>query len=407
MSLVNSIFGEDSSQSEVKSTVSDVFKASSSLPAKPQHKKLKPNPSKDTKSNVKDKNDTSSVQKKKKKRNRQEGDKEKGESIASSDNNTSDNSYPNADAIKIKEQNEDEVLPTSLADERTIFVGNLPPETTRKSLAALFRECGKVQSARLRSIATTGVKVAPDRAGNQHLVKKVCANTNKIDSAIKSSAQGYVVFVEQESLAKALEMNNLLVKDKLIRVDKANNPTMDPSRSIFVGNLPYQADESSLREHFCKGCDLKKHEIENVRVVRDKDTLQCKGFGYVLFQDKSTVSTALQQMHESVYKRRNLRVSVCGKRTKGRRGAAKEIEKREEAKKKTSAVGALQRILKKQGKDRKRGSTSKQTLATGASRPAKNNGMSRRQASEAKLQKRHRKLQKRAAKGMGKMKGLS
>eukprot|EP00546_Thalassionema_frauenfeldii_P012234 CAMPEP_0178921426 /NCGR_PEP_ID=MMETSP0786-20121207/15555_1 /TAXON_ID=186022 /ORGANISM="Thalassionema frauenfeldii, Strain CCMP 1798" /LENGTH=406 /DNA_ID=CAMNT_0020595605 /DNA_START=42 /DNA_END=1262 /DNA_ORIENTATION=+ len=403
MSLVSDIFGEAFSGKQEKTNATDVFEVSSSLPAKPNHKNKTPNPI----HNSKNKNEATSSRRKKAKRKRKEEDAngpEEGESNTISDDTTPDNAQPAADSTTISEQKGEDSLPTFLAEERTIFVGNLPPDTTRKSLTSLFRKCGKVQSARLRSIATTGVKVAPDRAGDQHLVKKVCANTNKVDTKIKSSAQGYVVFVEQDSIEKALAMNNTPVQGYIIRVDNANNPTMDASRSVFVGNLPYQADETSLREHFCTGCDLEKNEIENVRIVRNKDTLQCKGFGYVLFKDRSMVSIALQQMHDSVYKRRNLRVSVCGKRTKGRRGATKETGEGKEVKKKTSAVGALQRILKKQGKDRKRGGKNKQTLVKASTKPGNNNGMSRRQVSEAKLEKRHRKLQKRAAKGMGKMK---
>ena len=61
-----------------------------------------------------------------------------------------------------KKENSD----TDLGD-KTIFVGNLPINTTRKSLAALFKSCGKVESSRLRSIATEGVKLPPEAAGNQ------------------------------------------------------------------------------------------------------------------------------------------------------------------------------------------------------------------------------------------------
>jgi RNA recognition motif-containing protein len=52
-------------------------------------------------------------------------------------------------------------------EDRTIFVGNLPLDINRKRLESLFRECGKIKSSRLRSFGTTGVKVAPEHAGNQ------------------------------------------------------------------------------------------------------------------------------------------------------------------------------------------------------------------------------------------------
>ncbi len=52
-------------------------------------------------------------------------------------------------------------------EERTIFVGNLPPDISRRSLAGIFKPCGSVASTRLRSIAVAGVKLPPEQAGNQ------------------------------------------------------------------------------------------------------------------------------------------------------------------------------------------------------------------------------------------------
>eukprot|EP00566_Odontella_aurita_P010872 CAMPEP_0113575852 /NCGR_PEP_ID=MMETSP0015_2-20120614/27938_1 /TAXON_ID=2838 /ORGANISM="Odontella" /LENGTH=408 /DNA_ID=CAMNT_0000479157 /DNA_START=176 /DNA_END=1398 /DNA_ORIENTATION=+ /assembly_acc=CAM_ASM_000160 len=212
---------------------------------------------------------------------------------------------------------EEEDEATVSAEERTVFVGNLPADSTRKSLTALFRPCGRVVSARLRSVAVTGVKLPPGKAGNQNLMRKVCANTGLLDEeAPKRTAQGYVVFASSKSVPKALAMNNApaspdhrLLK---LRVDTAD-PTLDHSRSVFVGNLPYKADETTLRDHFSAV------DVTGVRIVRDPSTQQCKGFGYVLLKERSDVPAALE-MHGTKYMRKELRVSVCGKRTKGKRG---------------------------------------------------------------------------------------
>ena len=50
---------------------------------------------------------------------------------------------------------------------RTIFVGNLPSTTSRKSLASMFKSCGTVVSARIRSLSAGGVKLPKEQAGNQ------------------------------------------------------------------------------------------------------------------------------------------------------------------------------------------------------------------------------------------------
>jgi nucleolar protein 12 len=246
-------------------------------------------------------------------------------------------------------------------------------------------------------------------------VKKVCANTKQIDASIKSTVQGYVVFASPESVDKALQKNNILFpgSQNRIRVDRVD-ATLDSSRSVFVGNLPYEADENSLRLHFCQRLREPDNVIENVRIVRDPATLQCKGFGYILFKDKSLVASALQKLHETPYKKRCIRVTVCGKRFKGRRGAMTEKETSGKKRASTDAVGALKRLLSKEKKgaigDRRKRGDKKSPVSTASSSAKKQRtvkkgpaGMSKRQAAEAKVEKRVKKLQKRAAKGMGKM----
>ena len=248
----------------------------------------------------------------------------------------------------------------------------------------------------------------------QNLVKKVCANTNKLDPTAKSTAQGYVVFASKESVDEALKLNNTLVQagGRRLRVDHAT-PTMDASRSVFVGNLPYHAEEATLHKHFVEGCGLEDTNVEGVRIVRDRDTMQCKGFGYVLFQEKSMAAFALQKMNESKYMKRELRVTVCGKRFKGRRGASKESAtgQRSCEGKRSEAVekGAIKRILGKQSRGGEEKSTkkrrargeSKSLSKSGKGRPKKA-GVSKRAAAEAKIGKRMKKIQKRVSKGMGK-----
>lgn len=245
----------------------------------------------------------------------------------------------------------------------------------------------------------------------------MCANTNKLDKTAKSTAQGYVVFTSKESVEEALKLNNTKVgsEDLYLRVDHAA-PTQDASRSVFVGNLPYLADETTLHKHFCDGCACDEADVEAVRIIRDKETMQCKGFGYVLFRDTSLVAVALRKMHESKYMKRDLRVTVCGKRFKGRRGEAKDDSKRRTFEGKRSGAaseGAIKRILgKKPSKKDAKASTKKRRARgetkkgkAGAKSGAKSAGLSKRAAAEAKAGKRMKKIQKRVSKGMGKARG--
>jgi nucleolar protein 12 len=246
----------------------------------------------------------------------------------------------------------------------------------------------------------------------QNMMKKVCANTGKLLSDTpKKSAQGYVVFKSVESVANALKLNNTTYQSHTIRVDHAN-PTVEPNRSVFVGNLPYDADEETLRDHFIKslmdGEDLNESEgcaISGIRIVRDKETQKCKGFGYVTVRDATLVPLALQ-LHGSIYLKRDLRVMVCGKRFKSKRGnggkgtgSSSSPTKNQSSKPKSE--GAVSPAISRGGggvKRRRARSEKKSVPHSGAGKTSK------RAATEAKVNKRVKKLQNRAAKGMGKAK---
>jgi len=145
--------------------------------------------------------------------------------------------------------------------------------------------------------------------------------TNSSKTHPKKTAQGYVVFETLESVQAALRLNGTLLPgtDNLrLRIDHAD-PTIDSTKSVFVGNLRYGADESTLRDHFLEGCGWDKDKagehrdaVGAVRLIRDADTQQCKGFGYVLLKDASYVSEVLKTMHGSEYMGRAIRVMVCG-----------------------------------------------------------------------------------------------
>mmetsp|Transcript_20871 Transcript_20871/g.51746 ORF Transcript_20871/g.51746 Transcript_20871/m.51746 type:complete len:388 (+) Transcript_20871:124-1287(+) len=384
-SLLGSIFGGKSEEEEA--STKSLFDTSKALPERPQHKPVAPSPKK-TKRDEADKEQTPEVDTatNRKKKKRKSIDTEPKVDDATKDDTTT----------KQGESLEDE--------ERTIFVGNLPLATTRRTLASLFRECGPIASCRIRSVPVTGIKLPKEQAGNQNMMKKVCANTNQIDKTLTDTVQGYVVFKNIDDISKALELNNQLELGGLkIRVDRAK-PTVDPSRSVFCGNLPYGAKESTLQEHFEEGCLLEPGDVVGVRIVRDKETFQCKGFGYVLFKDKNTVPAALK-LHESTYMKKKIRVMVCGKRFKGKKGKANKPKSSQSPDSEKLSVGAFRRIIAKQQKDalvihkRKRGEKKKDTV-----KKAGAGNVSKRAALDKKVERKVKKLQKRAAKGMGKNK---
>lgn len=185
---------------------------------------------------------------------------------------------------------------------RTVFVGNLPKTMTSRTIRKLFRDCGDIESVRIRS-------VAPDK---KKLSKKVASITKQIHGRI-ASFNAYVVFKTNPNdvpMKNALAKNGQLVEEHHIRVDRASKPKsqkhkvkVSRKKSVFVGNLPFDAKDDEVYTYFEK-CG----PIDGVRIVRDQVTGLGKGFGFVCFKDRATVNDALQ-LDQHRFRNRALRVT--------------------------------------------------------------------------------------------------
>lgn len=199
--------------------------------------------------------------------------------------------------------------------DRTVFVGNLPISMQTRDVSLLFRPFGYVESVRLRSVPVAGTKVPEDEAGNQNLVRKLCVNKGKLGDQ-KGSLNAYVVFRDASSVPTAVTaMNNTVHGDRHIRVDASTPTLFEPSRSLFIGNLPFLCDEEELRQFFVGLLKRGDEVVEGVRIVRDQETLFGKGIAYVLLKDRDAVMSALSLPKTSLkyQKKFQLRVSQCTK----------------------------------------------------------------------------------------------
>ncbi|KAM4772872.1 RNA-binding protein 34 isoform 2-T2 [Rhinophrynus dorsalis] len=183
-----------------------------------------------------------------------------------------------------------------IKNKRTVFVGNLPADYTKQMLKNFFKEFGPIESMRFRSVARA----------EANLSRKVATIQRKVHPKRKN-INAYVVFKDEGSATKALERNGAeVVSGFHIRVDIASKSTShDNKRSAFVGNLPYEIEEETVREHF-SDCG----NVEAVRIIRDRNTGIGKGFGYVLFENTDAVQLALK-LNNSELLGRKLRVKHC------------------------------------------------------------------------------------------------
>ncbi len=60
-------------------------------------------------------------------------------------------------------------------------------------------------------------------------------------------------------------------------------------RKLYVGNLPYSADQQSLTEIFSR-CGT----VDSVNVISDRDTGRSKGFGFIEMSSDSDAQKAIQ-----------------------------------------------------------------------------------------------------------------
>lgn len=188
---------------------------------------------------------------------------------------------------------------------RTIFVGNLPSKLDHKAVAKMFKCCGPVEAARIRSIV-------PEK---EKLSQKVAVITKRIHRKV-DSVNAYVVFKSNENdecVKKALSMNGKQIDGHHIRVDRAKRPkakkeTMTSrKKSVFVGNLRFDIRDDDLINHF-----KKVGPVAYVRIVRDRGVGLGKGFGFVVFDDRASVKKALE-LNETQFKGRSLRVKKVDK----------------------------------------------------------------------------------------------
>jgi len=79
-------------------------------------------------------------------------------------------------------------------------------------------------------------------------------------------------------------------------------------KTIYVGNLPFTATETEVRELF------ERHgPVHSVKLITDRETGRPRGFGFVEMDD-SDAEAAIQALNETEYGGRNLRVNEARER---------------------------------------------------------------------------------------------
>ncbi|MBL8749562.1 MAG: RNA-binding protein [Planctomycetes bacterium] len=84
-------------------------------------------------------------------------------------------------------------------------------------------------------------------------------------------------------------------------------------KRLYVGNLPYDADEAGLRAAFSKDGRI----VERVHIVLDRETQRPRGFAFVEMATDEQAKLAIATMDGTLFGTRQLRVTEAEERRPG------------------------------------------------------------------------------------------
>ncbi len=82
----------------------------------------------------------------------------------------------------------------------------------------------------------------------------------------------------------------------------------DDLKTLYVGNLPYRANETAVRELFSS-----YGNVESVRLMKDKHTGKRRGFGFVEMASND-LDKAIAALNDSEFQQRTLKVREAKER---------------------------------------------------------------------------------------------
>lgn len=77
------------------------------------------------------------------------------------------------------------------------------------------------------------------------------------------------------------------------------------TKTLYVGNLPYKANEGVVRELFSE-----QGQVFSVRLLKDKNTGKRRGFGFVEMAEKDA-EHAIEKLNDKEFQQRTLKVRAA------------------------------------------------------------------------------------------------
>lgn len=97
----------------------------------------------------------------------------------------------------------------------------------------------------------------------------------------------------------------IFTSNKGSNIPSASEPEQSSTTTLYVGNLPYKANEASVKTLFSE-----YGEVFAVRLMKDKKTGKRRGFGFVVMSE-TTAQNTIDNLNEFNYEGRTLKVRVA------------------------------------------------------------------------------------------------
>ncbi|OCH14444.1 MULTISPECIES: RNA-binding protein [unclassified Aliivibrio] len=142
-------------------------------------------------------------------------------------------------------------------------------------------------------------------------------NSNIVIIAIAALGAGAMLLFPTVSPAFAFAFGAVITGFTLLTINKdpakpstkisvEGTPTTDQaSTTLYVGNLPYRANESDVKDLFAEFGD-----VFAVRLMKDKRTGKRRGFGFVVVASKDT-DNVIENLNNNEFDQRTLKVRIA------------------------------------------------------------------------------------------------
>ena len=174
-----------------------------------------------------------------------------------------------------EDQKENNILEPLPEENKKLFVKNIPFNTTDDQLKKFFSEYGTI----------------------------VKAETMKRENGT-SCGVGFVEFLKAEEKRNVLmNKDSLIIDGRKLDVREAKpERNMDFSKTLYVGNVPYDTTEETLKNFFVDNCQNFKGDFK-VNIQMNSINGKPKGYAYIEFENEEDIAIALKLNGKELDKR--------------------------------------------------------------------------------------------------------